>query len=137
MLGMISIPTMTVPVVSTIPIPPVAMKISVVYPMISGRHTENIIRWDGHDRPWHKRYPDRPPRPTVKGSPEPMISMKAIPVAPMEIKTYCVRHHIDIARSTRNYHYVRWSCKYQRRGRWNVNADVHICGPTNNRHAQS
>jgi hypothetical protein len=85
MLGIISIPTMTVPVVSTTPIPPVAVKISIVYPMISRRHTENIIRWNSHDRPWHKRYLDRSPRSTVKGSPEPMISMKPIPVASVEI----------------------------------------------------
>jgi hypothetical protein len=137
MLGMISIPTVTVPVMGTTPIPPVAMKISVVYPVISRRHAENIIRWDSHDRPWHKRQSDRSPRPTVKGSPEPMIFMEAIPVAPMKIKTYYARHHIHIACCTRNHRYVRRSWKYQRWRRWNVNVDAHSCDCTNNPHGQS
>jgi hypothetical protein len=112
MLGMISIPSLPVPVVVTTPIPPVAMEVTVMYPMISWRQTENIIRWYSHNNPWNKRFPNSHPGPAVKGSPEPVISVEAIPVTSVEIKTYSVRHQIDIACSTRNYHYIRRCCKF-------------------------
>ena len=60
----------------------------------------------------------------------------AIPVATVKIKTYRVWHQVDIACSTRNYHYIRWSCKLQRRGRGNINVDIHL-GLTNERDARN
>jgi hypothetical protein len=130
MLGMISIPIMPVPVVIMTPIPPVAMEVTIVYPMISWRQTENIIRWYTHDGRGDKRFPNSYPRSGVKGSPEPVTSVEAIPVASVEIKTYIVRHQIDIVCFARNYHYIRRSCKFQRRGRGNATVDVHL-GRTN------
>jgi hypothetical protein len=91
-LGLFSIPGLIVPVAITTPIAPVAMKVIVVYTMISWRHAENIIRWYNHDGRWHKSFPDRYPRSVVNGRPEPITSMVAIPVASVEIKPYGVRH---------------------------------------------
>jgi len=53
--GMVSVPTLPAPVAITAPIPPVAMEVAVMYPMISRRHTENIIRRYSHNNPWNKR----------------------------------------------------------------------------------
>jgi hypothetical protein len=53
--GMISIPIVPAPVMITTPIPPVAMELAVMYPMISWRHTENIIGRYSHNNPWNKR----------------------------------------------------------------------------------
>jgi hypothetical protein len=136
MLGMISIPSVVVPVVVTTPIPPVAMEVTVMYPMISWRQTHNIIRRYSHNSLRNKRGPDSYPRSVVNGSPEPVISVKAIPVTSVEIETYSVRHQIDIASPTRDYHYVRRRCKLQRRGRGNANVDVHL-GLTNKRYAKN
>jgi hypothetical protein len=136
MTGMLSIPGVIVPVVVTTPIPPVAMEVTIMYPMISWRQTQNIIRRYSHNNPRNKRCPNSYPRPVVNGSPEPVISVEAIPVTSVEIKTYSVRHQIDIASSTRDYHYIRRCCKLQRRGRGNADVDVHL-GLTNKCHAKN
>jgi hypothetical protein len=134
---------MTVPVAITTPIPPVPMEVTVVYPMISWRHTENIIRWYNDDGPWDKRLPDSYPRSAVKGSPEPITFIEAIPVASIEIKTCHVRHQIDIVWSTRNYYYIRRSRKFQgwrrrrRRRRRNANVDVYLRDRTYKRDAHN
>jgi hypothetical protein len=109
MVGMISIPTLIFPGAIMTPISPMRMEITVVYPMISWRHNEDIIRRYNHDIPRDKSFSNRDPGSAVKGSPEPITSMEAIPEASIEIKAYHVRHQIDIAGSTGNYHHIRWS----------------------------
>jgi hypothetical protein len=92
MVGMFSIPTVVLPVVMTIPIPPVAMEVTVMDPMISRGHYENIIRWYNHDISRDKSFSNRYPGSAVKGSLEPMTSMEAIPEASIEIKAHRVWH---------------------------------------------
>jgi hypothetical protein len=92
------------------------VEITVVYPMISRWHNENIVRWYNHDISRDESFSNRYPGSAVEGGPEPITSMEAIPKASIEIKAYCVRHQIDIGWSTRNDHDVRGSCKFQRRG---------------------
>jgi len=112
------------------------MEITVMYPMVTWRQTENIIRGYDHDGRRNKRCANSHPGPAVKGSPEPVIVVEAIPVATAKIKTCRVWHQIDIACSTRNYHYIRRPCKLQRRGRGNINVDIHL-GLTNERDASN
>jgi hypothetical protein len=118
MQGMISVPRMTVPVVSAAPILPVAMEFSIVYPIISRRHMANIIRWYNHHGWWNKSSPNSYPRSAVKRSPEPIISIETIPGATVEIKAYRIRNQIDFACPTRNYHYIRGGCELQ--GWWRL-----------------
>jgi hypothetical protein len=155
MRGMISVPILPLPVATTTPIPPVAMEVIVMYPVISWRQSKNIIGWHNHNGRGYKTHPDRYPRSAVKGSPEPITSVQTIPVAPVEIKTCHIWHQIDIPCSARNHHHIRWPCKFQRRRRFwsrlygwrlflsrrrrrrNVNIDVHIRSCTNKRHSNS
>jgi hypothetical protein len=111
-----------------------AMEVTVVYPMISWRQSENIIRWYNRDGRGDKRCLNISPGSVVDGRPEPVISMEAIPGASKKIKTCSVRHQIDIACFTGNYNDIGRCWKCQRRGRRDANADVHL-GPTHNRHA--
>jgi hypothetical protein len=112
------------------------MEVTVMYPMISWRQTQNIIRRYSHNNSRNKGCPNRYPGPVVNGSPEPVISVGAIPVTSVEIEAYSVRHQIDIACSTWDHHDIRWCCKCQRRRRANINIDVHL-GLTNKRDANN
>jgi hypothetical protein len=113
------------------------MEFTVAYPMISWRHTQNIIRGYNQDRPGNKRFINRYPRSSVMGSPIPITFVEPIPEASEKIKTCCARHQIDIACLTGNYHNVRGGWKFQRRGRGDVDVDVHLCSRTNKRHADN
>jgi hypothetical protein len=132
--GMIFVPMLVVPVMVMAPIPPVPMEIIVMYPMVAWRQTENVVRGYDHNRRRNKRCADRYPGVAVNGSPEPVVMVEAIPVAAVKIKAYRVWNQIDIACSTWNYHYIRRPCKVQRRGRANINVDIHL-GLTNVRDA--
>ena len=106
---MISIPTLIFPGAIMTPISPMPMEITVVYPMISRWHNEDIVRWYNHDIPRDESFSNRYPGSAVKGSLEPMTSVEAIPEASVEIKASHIWHQVDIAWSTGNYHHIRWS----------------------------
>jgi hypothetical protein len=127
---MISIPTILVPVVSTAPIPPMDNEVTIVYPKISWRHTENIIRWHSRYSQGNNRWANIGPRSVIDSRPEPIASIVEVPRAPEKIKTIMPRHQIDIASLTGNYHYIRGAWKHEWR-RWrNLSS-------TDNRHAQN
>jgi hypothetical protein len=134
MQGVVSVPRLSVPVVITTPIPPVATELTVVYMMIPWRQPEDIVRWNNPDSRGDKRRLNKTPGSVVDGRPEPVILKEAIPEAVEKIKTCRVRDQIDIAFFTGNHHDIGRCWKCQRRGRGNANADVHL-GPTNNCHA--
>ena len=95
-LVMISIPMLTLPVMVVPPIPPVGMKVVVVYPVISYRHAKNIIGWYDKDICRNIIHPKCYPGSVVYGRPEPIAPVEAEPVAPVEIETHRVRHQIDL-----------------------------------------
>jgi hypothetical protein len=132
--GVVSVPRLSVPVVITAPIPPVATELTVVYMMIPWRQSEDIVRWDNPDSRGDKRRLDKTPGSVVDGRPEPVILKEAIPEAVEKIKTCRVRDQIDIAFFTGNHHDIGRCWKCERRGRRNVNADAHL-GPADHCHA--
>jgi hypothetical protein len=132
--GVFSVPRVTVPVVTTAPIPPMATELTVVYPMISWRQSEDIVRWNNPDRRRDKGWLDESPGTVVDSSPEPVTLMEAEPSAIEKIETYRVRDQIDIAFFTGNHYDIGRRWKYQRWGRRNVNANAHL-GPTDRCHA--
>jgi hypothetical protein len=136
MLGMFSVPGVSVPVMATTPIPPMPMEVTVVYAVISWRHPENIVRWYNRDSRWDKRCLDISPGSVIDVGPEPVISMEAIPVASEEIKACRARNQIDITLFTGDYDDIGRCWKRQKRGRRNADANVHL-GRTNKRHADN
>ena len=121
------IPIITVPMPFMIPCPPVAIEIIVVYPVISGGHVVNIFRrYNKDDLRDHRRL-NIVPVAVIVGRPEPVVIIKPVPVAAVEIDAIIIRHHIDIACSTGNHVDIRRCGKLQRRRCNDANVDLHLC----------
>jgi hypothetical protein len=91
MQGVVSEPRLSVPVVITTPIPPVATELTVVYVMISWWQSEDIVRWDNPDRCRDEAWLDESPGSIVDAGPKPVTLMETEPDAIEEIETYRVR----------------------------------------------
>jgi hypothetical protein len=122
MMVMIFIPVILAPVMVMSPSPPIVMELTVVNPVISPRHTENIIRRDSKNGPRNQSWLDKSPGAVIGARPEPPVSMKPIPRAIVEIKTRRFRHQVDIAFLAGNDDHIGWCGKwYGRRRNTNVN----------------
>ena len=101
MMGLI--PRMMIPVVTVTPLLPVAVEVTVGYTMISGRHAQDIIRWNRYYWRWNSLIWNAYPGPSVKLRLEPKTFMVSIPKAILKIKPRHIRHQIDIRSSTGNH----------------------------------
>ena len=130
------IPIISMPVLLIVPSPPVSTEVSIVYPVISTRQVEIIIRRYIHDHSWDKRRLNIGPGSGIDVRPVPVISIESVPDVIVEIKARRARHHIDITWATRNNHDIRRSWKYQR---WEgqANADIYFPGRTNRLHTHN
>jgi hypothetical protein len=104
-------------------------EVTVVYPIIAPRYTENIIRRYSRGSEGDNTCVNIDPRSVIDSRPEPIASIVEVPEPPEKIKTIMHRHQIDIASLTGNYHYIRGAWKYEW-WRWRRNLSS-----TDNRHA--